>query len=80
MNSNSYIKAETFQQFCTNQDKLIDILNHRMTNISSSVDKMGNSMGIMKNDVGWLKKGLWVIVGLMITTLGALLIKSFAGV
>jgi len=45
-----YLKARTFKDFCENQDKLIDILNHNFTE--------------MKIDVKWIKRLLFSMVGL----------------
>ncbi len=67
-----YLKPQEFKDFCTNQERLIDILNHRMTGIESS-------MISIKNDVGWLKKLLWVIVGIAVTFFTTAIIKLLGG-
>ena len=45
-----YVKARTFKDFCLNQEKLIDILNHNFTE--------------MNVDVKWIKRLLFSMVGL----------------
>jgi hypothetical protein len=45
-----YVSAKTFNRFVDNQEKLIEILNHSMTRIST--------------DVVWIKKTLWWIMGI----------------
>ena len=45
-----YVKARTFSDFCLNQEKLIDILNHNFTE--------------MNVDVKWIKRLLFSMVGL----------------
>lgn len=72
MSKTNYIRAETFEDFCKNQTELINILNHRMTSVESH-------MGSIKTDVAWLKKSLWVIIGLMIAMFTTLLSKSLMG-
>jgi len=67
-----YIEAKTFEDFCTNQDKLINILNHRMTSIEKS-------MVAIKIDVGWTKKLLFAILGVVIVSFFTILIKSVMG-
>lgn len=37
-----YIKATTFEDFKNNQDTLIDVLNHKMTTLSTDVKWMKN--------------------------------------
>jgi len=69
----NYIKAKNFQDFCTNQEKLIDILNHRMTSVEGSLISI-------KNDVFWLKKLLWAILGTAMTILISIILKTFGGV
>lgn len=63
-----YISPKCFQDFCTNQEKLIEILNHRMTG-------METSMMAIKVDVGWLKKLLWAIVGISTGIFAAAILK-----
>ena len=69
---NNYIDAKTFKEFCNNQEKLIGILNHRMTGIE-------NSTTSIKVDVAWLKKSLWVIIGLVMAILATVLTKAVLG-
>lgn len=58
----SYIKAETFEDFKDNQNKLINILNHNMTAITV--------------DIKWLKKIMgWQII--LIATITATVIVGF---
>jgi len=45
-----YVSAKTFNRFVDNQEKLIEVLNHSMTKIST--------------DVVWIKKTLWWIMGI----------------
>lgn len=63
-----YLQPKQFKDFCENQEKLIEILNHRMTG-------METSMMAIKVDVGWLKKLLWAIVGISTGIFAAVLIK-----
>lgn len=44
-----YIEAKTFEDFKENQNKLIEVLNHNMTKLTSSNAELSN-------DVKWLKK------------------------
>ena len=67
-----YIEAKTFKDFCLNQEQLIQILNHRMTGIETA-------MISIKTDVCWLKRLLWIIIGLVGTIVSAVLIKSIGG-
>lgn len=46
-----YVDKSDFHAFCENQDRLIEVLNHSMTNV--------------KNDVGWLKKLAFWEAGLL---------------
>jgi hypothetical protein len=68
-----YLQPSEFKDFCTNQEKLIEILNHRMTGIEKS-------MFSIKTDVSWLKKLLWVMVGMSVSIFGSVLIKLLMGV
>ena len=68
----NYIKAEIFENFCSNQDELISILNHRMTNVEKCLITI-------KNDVSWTKKILWAIFGVAVASFATLLIKSLIG-
>lgn len=70
--SSNYIKAVEFQDFCKNQNTLIDILNHRMTSIEMSIIQI-------KSDVGWTKKILWGIFGVISVSLITILIRSAFG-
>jgi len=74
-----YVKVESFTEFCRNQEKLIEILNHRMTNLEGDTKKIGNTLGMVRTDVSWLKKSLWVIIGLLTTLTGVTLVKSLIG-
>jgi len=62
----NYINAKTFKDFCKNQKKLIDILNHNMTKIQV--------------DVAWIKKILWIIFGVVIVSFLSIVIKSGLGI
>jgi hypothetical protein len=68
-----YIKVKTFEDFCKNQKKLIDILNHNMT-------KMEVNMSTIKNDVCWMKKILWAIFGIVVVSFVSIIIKAGLGV
>jgi len=68
-----YIDAKTFQDFCSNQDKLISILNHRMTGIEKSMIKI-------KTDVCWTKKLLFAILGVVVVSFFTILIKLAMGI
>lgn len=70
---NNYIDAKIFGDFCSNQEKLIDILNHRMTGIEES-------MITIKTDVSWTKKLLWAILGVIVVSFVTVLIKSAVGI
>ena len=69
---NNYIDAKTFKQFCSNQDKLIGILNHRMTSIEKSM------IGI-KTDVSWTKKLLFAILGVVTISFFTIVIRTAVG-
>jgi hypothetical protein len=56
---NKYIEAKTFEDFCSNQRQLIDVLNHR-------TDKLTNLLVELKTDVNWTKKILWAIFSVTI--------------
>ncbi len=70
---NNYIDAQTFKEFCTNQESLINILNHRMTSIEKNVVSISV-------DSSWTKKLLWGILGVAITSLVTILIKTSFGI
>lgn len=72
MKNNKYIDAKTFGEFCENQKKLIDVLNHRMTGIEKS-------MISIKTDVCWTKKLLFAILGVVVVSFFTILIKSLFG-
>lgn len=57
-----YISPKEFSDFKKNQDKLITILNHNMTKVST--------------DVGWLKKIMGWQIGL-ITTITIAVVSAF---
>ena len=68
-----YIQAKTFEDFCLNQNKLIEILNHK-------TEILENHLIGLKTDVSWIKKILWSIFGLVIASFVTILIKSVIGV
>ena len=70
--SSSYIKAKTFEDFCKNQESLVNILNHRMTN-------MEKNMAVIKNEVTWIKKLLWSILSVGIVSYVTIVIKTLVG-
>ncbi len=67
-----YINAKTFTQFCTNQKELINILNHRMTGIETSIVAI-------RVDTTWVKRSLWVVAGLVMAIFTTLLTKAVVG-
>lgn len=67
-----YIDAKNFNEFCSNQKELIDILNHRMTQVEKH-------MASIKIDLDWVKKILWLIFGGIMATLITLIIKTVFG-
>lgn len=68
-----YIQAKDFKDFCANQDMLIKILNHRMTNVEGH-------LSIIKVDVNWTKKLLWAILGVICVSLFSIIFKSAFGI
>jgi hypothetical protein len=64
-----YLTEKNFKSFYKNQEKLIDILNHRMTGLERNV------FGI-KTDICWLKKLLFVVTGLLSAILVSVLLKG----
>jgi hypothetical protein len=68
-----YIEAKTFEEFCCNQNKLIEILNHR-------TDKLERHIISIKTDVSWTKKLLWSIFGVTVLALIVNLIKTGFGI
>lgn len=73
MKNNVYLKVENFNDFCTNQNKLIEILNHRMTSMEEHVH-------VIKNDIGWAKKIMWAIFGVVALGLIENFVVRFLGV
>ena len=59
----NYITAKTFDDFSKNQDKLINILNHNMT--------------LMTSDVKWIKTLLITQVGVVLALAFGILIKGW---
>ena len=66
---NNYIDAKTFSAFCNNQDKLIDIFNHR-------ISKLEENTAMIKVDVSWTKKILWAILGVIIVNCVTIIVKG----
>ena len=60
MRIENYINAETFEGFKQNQDKLINVLNHNMT--------------ILTTDVKWLKKLSGWQIGFLATIAATVLV------
>jgi len=69
----SYINAKTFRDFCSNQDKFINILNHEMS-------EMKIDLSAIKVDVSWTKKILWAILSVVIISFIGILTKSIIGI
>ena len=61
-----YLTPKQFQDFCQNQEKLIEILNHRMTSMEANVN-------LMKNDLVWVKRiGIFLSGIISALTIGVL--------
>jgi len=61
-----YLKPKQFEDFCQNQEKLIEILNHRMTSMEANVN-------LMKNDLVWVKRiGIFLSGIISALTIGVL--------
>jgi len=71
--SQNYIKAKTFEDFKINQEKLIEILNHNMTELTKQTQMTAKSNIKLSNDVQWLKKIGGIQAGMMTGTFLALL-------
>lgn len=69
----NYIDAKTFNDFKLNQDKLIEVLNHNMTELTKQSDLTAKSNIRLSNDVKWLKKIMGIQTGVMTGTFIALL-------
>jgi len=67
-----YIDAKTFQEFCCNQNTLIQVLNHR-------TDTLQVTLSTIQNDVEWIKKIMWGIFGVTALALITITIKSAFG-
>ena len=61
MAKNKYIDAQTFKDFVVNQDRLIEVLNHRTDTLQTSINKINNSITELAVETNWLKKILWAI-------------------
>lgn len=61
MAKNKYIDAQTFKDFVVNQDRLIEVLNHRTDTLQTSINKINNSITELAVETSWLKKILWAI-------------------
>lgn len=59
-----YVSQKTFEDISTNQTRLIDILNHRMTGIENNTVRL-------RDDVKWIK----IIGGYMAGIISALTIS-----
>jgi len=62
-----YITQKNFNDLSKNMTELIDVLNHRMTEIE-------NGVSIMKTDLAWIKKLSWAALS-VITTISGVVIK-----
>lgn len=69
----NYIKATQFKDFCTNQNTLIEVLNHRMTQLEGHLAEM-------KVDVNWTKKLLCGILSILVIASVTIIIKSAFGI
>lgn len=56
-----YIEAQTFKDFVENQNRLIDVLNHRTDTLQDSINKINRSVIELTIETSWLKKLLWAI-------------------
>ena len=68
-----YIQAKTFEDFCSNQNKLVELLNHR-------TEILEHHLIEIKGDVGWTKKILWAIFGLAAASFFTVVVKSVVGI
>jgi hypothetical protein len=68
----NYIDAKTFQDFCHNQSELVDVLNHRMTQLEENT-------AVIRTDVAWTKKLLWAILSIVLASFVTFLIKAATG-
>lgn len=68
-----YIDAKTFEDFKCNQDKLIEVLNHNMTELTKQSQRTSDSNIKLSIDVSWLKKIMGIQTGLMTGVFLALL-------
>lgn len=71
-----YIEAKTFEEFCCNQNKLIEVLNHRTDTLQGHIINIENNLGKMKVDTAWTKKILLAIFSITAIALISSLIKS----
>lgn len=62
---NSYVNAKDFGDFKKNQNKLIDILNHNMTQMSTDVNWIKS----------WMKWAMGIFASLFITLITVILTK-----
>jgi hypothetical protein len=69
----NYIDAKTFGDFKQNQEKMIEVLNHNMTELSKQSSMTARSNIKLSNDVQWLKKIMGIQTGVMTGTFIALL-------
>lgn len=53
-----YEKNSELKDVCKNMDKLVEVLNHRMTMLEGHVN-------IIKTDIQWMKRFGWVGIGLL---------------
>ena len=60
-------------------DGKIDAVDVKIDAVNEKYGKVQNSMSGLKTDVGWLKKGYWVQIGILLSLLGlviSLLVKG----
>jgi len=75
-----YITPKSFKDFCKNQKELIQILNHRMTEMEKHMNQMKTDIAVIKSGDVWRNKILWLIFGGMIATLFTLLLRTMFGI
>jgi hypothetical protein len=74
-----YIKPNEFRDFCTNQEKLIELLNHRMTKVEEHLGSLRVDIATIKTGDAWRNKILWLIFGGMVATFLTLIARTFIG-
>lgn len=81
MKNKNYIDAQQFSDFKTNQDKLIDILNHNVTDMKKDIKSQTKSLSSLVNIVSEMKgsfkvtqKVIWGIAGFIGTLVTVIIV------